>query len=146
MQYERELMPLVRVLLRAGDLLYIPCGYWHKAEAQPTGETAISLAVGVMSPSALDVYEFVRSRLAQSLGWRQRLPLPNPSQRSRVELDTMYQHMFAQLADDLAKTFADPRLLSEFLESFDRRDTARTSGAQTRAREAGHETNPGHPA
>jgi ribosomal protein L16 Arg81 hydroxylase len=28
MQYERELMPLVRVQLRAGDLLYIPCGYY----------------------------------------------------------------------------------------------------------------------
>ncbi len=34
MQYERELMPLMRVLLRGGDLLYIPCGYWHKAEAK----------------------------------------------------------------------------------------------------------------
>ena len=122
MQYQRELMPLMRVLLRSGDLLYIPCGYWHRAAAQPTGETAISLAVGVMSRSALEVYEFLRSRLAQSLVWRQRLPLPNPSERSRVELLIMYQHMFKQLADDLAKTLADPGFVREFLEQFENRE------------------------
>jgi 50S ribosomal protein L16 3-hydroxylase len=120
MQYQRELMPLMRVLLRAGDLLYIPCGYWHRAAAQPTGETAISLAVGVMSCSALAVYEFLRGRLSQSLVWRQRLPLPNPSQRSSVELLTMYQHLFEQLADDVAKTLADPDLVNEFLEQFEK--------------------------
>src|SRR5688572_25458337 len=116
MQYQRELMPLMRVLLRSGDLLYIPCGYWHRADAQPTGETATSLAGGVMSRSALEVCDFLRSRLAQSLVWRQRLPLPNPSERSRVELLTMYQHMFKQLGDDLARTLTDPSFVSEFLE------------------------------
>jgi ribosomal protein L16 Arg81 hydroxylase len=118
MHYERELMPLLRVLLRPGDLLYIPCGYWHKADALPSGETAISLAVGVMSRSALHVYEFLRDRLAQSLVWRQRLPLTNPSERSRVELEATYRHVFKQLADDLARTLADPELVTDFLTTF----------------------------
>jgi hypothetical protein len=149
MQYEREIMPLMRVRLRAGDLLYIPCGYWHKAEVftLPSGEgrgeaksrhnapspcplpkgegfadAAISLAIGVMSRSAMDVYDFLRKRLVESLVWRQRLPLPNLPVRRRDELEAIYQHLFAQLADDLAKTFRDPQLIDDFLRCFERRD------------------------
>jgi hypothetical protein len=139
MQYEREQMPLMRVLMRAGDLLYIPCGYWHKAEAKggadgrnvkgsvpifseqkmgtDPGETAISLAVGVMSRSAIDVYDFLRARLVQSLVWRQRLPLAGgASTLSREELESTYRHLFQQLANDLAKTLADPRFVREFID------------------------------
>jgi 50S ribosomal protein L16 3-hydroxylase len=137
MQYEREVMPLMRVQLRAGDLLYIPCGYWHKAEAiaekgsvssfseQKMGtdpEAAISLAIGVMSHSAIDVYDFLRTRLVESLVWRQRLPLPNSSARTRDDLEATYKHLFAQLADDLSKTFRDPQLVEEFLRSLEQRD------------------------
>jgi hypothetical protein len=57
----------------------------------------------------------------------------------------MYQHMFAQLADDLARTFADPQLLNEFLATLDRRNTARSSDPRP-CEEAGHETHPGHSA
>jgi len=138
MQYERELMPLMRVLLRPGDLLYIPCGYWHKAEAKHGGlgdrdsgrgtlnketpsphpvsspsETSISLAVGVMSRSAMDVFDFLRRRLIHSLVWRQRLPLPNES--TPEESHATYRHLFEQLAADLKKTFADPKLVADFL-------------------------------
>lgn len=30
MKYEREIMPIMRCLLAAGDWLYIPGGYWHR--------------------------------------------------------------------------------------------------------------------
>jgi hypothetical protein len=136
MRYEREQMPLMRGLLRAGDLLYIPCGYWHKAEAKGAAfqergsvpifseqkmgtdpETSISLAVGVMSPTAMNVYDFLRQRLVESLVWRQRLPLAGPaSAMSYEELQATYARLFNQLADDLTKTFADPRLLTDFLD------------------------------
>lgn len=75
MQYEREITPLMRVLLRQGDWLYIPCGYWHKAETPDSGETAISLAVGVMSAAAIGLYDMLRPQLLESLVWRQRLPI-----------------------------------------------------------------------
>jgi len=57
MRYEREIMPLMRVLLDAGDMLYIPCGYWHRAQAVKGKENAISLAVRVMSRSAVDLFD-----------------------------------------------------------------------------------------
>lgn len=116
MGYGREIMPLMRVLLSAGDWLYIPCGYWHKADANRSEETAISLALGVMSPSAIDVYDFLRGRLSRSLLWRQRLPIQGAaSPLSQDELLARYQEMFKQLADDLAKTLRDEQCVRDFL-------------------------------
>ncbi len=132
-------------------MLYIPCGYWHKADALPLSvgegwgevksdrnapspyplpkgegfpEAAISLAIGVMSRTAMDVYDCLRKRLTQSLVWRQRLPLPNEPSRSRGELEETYRHLFRRLADDFAKTLSDPQIVEEFLRSFEQRDTA----------------------
>ena len=118
MRYEREIMPLMRVLLRAGDMLYIPCGYWHKADALATGEAAISIALGVMSRSAMDVYDFLRQRLAQSLVWRQRLPLPGCEAIPRDQLVEVYQHLFRQLSDDLSRTLTDREVVRDFLRTF----------------------------
>jgi ribosomal protein L16 Arg81 hydroxylase len=147
MQYERELMPLMRVLLRAGDLLYIPCGYWHKAEARDLGpgagvsgctspeplvpsphEAAISLAIGVMSRSAMDVYDYLRKRLLHSLVWRQRLPVPDAAQTSREEIQAAYRHLFQQLADDFGNTLRDPKLADEFLSWFTNSESANVTG------------------
>ena len=116
MGYRREITPLMRVLLSAGDWLYIPCGYWHKAEAQESNETAISLALGVMSPSAMDVYDHLRPRLLGSLLWRQRLAAGGAaSTLSSDELVSHYRELFEQLADDLAKTLRDEQFLHDFL-------------------------------
>jgi len=116
MQYERELMPLMRVSLKPGDLLYVPCGYWHKADASKSPATAISLAVGVMSRTAIDVFDFLRRRLLDSLFWRQRLLIVGPaSAMSAEQIEAAYRELFAQLGADVAKRFADPRLVEEFL-------------------------------
>ena len=116
MGYAREIMPLMRVLLSAGDWLYIPCGYWHKADARDSAETAISMALGVMSPSAVDVYDFLRARLLDSLLWRQRLPASGTeSPVCHDQLVARYRELFEQLADDLAKSLRDERFVRDFL-------------------------------
>jgi ribosomal protein L16 Arg81 hydroxylase len=118
-------MPLMRVLLGAGDWLYIPCGYWHKAEARGD-ETSISLAVGLMSPAAIDVYDFLRQRLAHSLMWRQRLPIRgHAASRSSDELAAQYQQLFQQLADDLQKVLRDSQFVDDFLARNQDSDPAR---------------------
>jgi 50S ribosomal protein L16 3-hydroxylase len=115
MRYEREIMPLMRVTLKTGDLLYVPCGYWHRADAAKSEETAISLAVGVMSRSAVDVFDGLRREILDSLLWRQRLPLgPPASARSAEEAEATYRELFAGLANDLAKRLGDPRFMAEF--------------------------------
>jgi ribosomal protein L16 Arg81 hydroxylase len=116
MRYQREIMPLMTVSLGAGDLLYIPCGYWHQADASRSNEAAISLAVGVMSRTAVDVFDGLRRRVIDSLLWRQRLPVVGTaSPFSPQEVEQAYRELFAQLGEDLAKMLRDERLLGEFL-------------------------------
>jgi ribosomal protein L16 Arg81 hydroxylase len=109
-------MPLMRAVLSAGDWLYIPCGYWHKADAAVSEEPAISLAIGVMSPAAIEVYDFLRNRLLDSLLWRQRLPVRGEaSPHSREQLAARYRELFDQLAEDLAAQWRDGTFLQAFL-------------------------------
>jgi ribosomal protein L16 Arg81 hydroxylase len=112
MRYERELMPLLRCDLRAGDWLYIPAGYWHRTEA---GEESISLSIGLMSVTALDAFDFLRQKLLDSLRWRQRLPTAGSvSTGSDADLIDQYREIFADLASDLARQFSGD-LAKEFL-------------------------------
>ena len=122
MQYEREIMPLMRVVLQAGDLLYIPCGYWHRGYTLDNSETAFSIAVGVMSHSAMDVYDLLRNELLDSLVWRQRLPMGpvvvTGDEGSQPELSVAYEHLLAQLASDLSRTLGGPSFRAKVIERF----------------------------
>jgi len=114
MQYERELMPLSRCRLAAGDWLYIPGGYWHRAEAS---EDAISLAVGVMSTVALDLFDFLRRKLPDSIRWRQRFfPPGKASQLTDAELVALYRDIAEDLGRDLAAQLTNESVLAEFIE------------------------------
>ncbi|MEX0936895.1 MAG: cupin domain-containing protein [Pirellulales bacterium] len=119
MRFDREIMPLMRVELRAGDWLYVPCGYWHKAEAAAADEAAISLAIGVMSRSALDVYDLLRTELVDSLLWRQRLPVGGEAlPLSDEETTARYREILAQLADDITRRLQSEQLLEACLKQF----------------------------
>jgi 50S ribosomal protein L16 3-hydroxylase len=116
LRYERELMPLSRVVLGPGDLLYIPCGYWHRTESpQESTTSAISLAVGVMSPSAIDLISPLRRKFANSLVWRQRLPTG-----TEENLEDRLRLLLLQLADDCSRTLKSPEFLAELVTSLRR--------------------------
>lgn len=117
MRYERELMPMMKAELWAGDWLYIPCGYWHKAEARESDEAAISLAVGVMSRSAIGLLDFLRSRLLDSLLWRQRLPtLGSASPLDKQSTTVRYREIASMLADDVAAALRDDAFLDAYVD------------------------------
>src|SRR5262245_37395256 len=113
MKYEREIMPLVRCELAAGDWLYIPSGYWHMGESR---ETAISLAIGVAPHTAVEVFDFLRPQIVESLFWRQRLPVVgDAAAMSEEELCEQYAALFKQLGQELLKQLGDPRQVEQFL-------------------------------
>lgn len=120
MHYEREQSMLLRATLKAGDWLYIPCGYWHKAEALAEDdpvEVSISVALGVLAPAAIEIYDFLRDRLLRSLVWRQRLPIAGelPSDLADLTLESIYRTIFDQLAVDLTATLRGDETLEAFL-------------------------------
>jgi ribosomal protein L16 Arg81 hydroxylase len=99
MHYEREIMPMMKCTLEAGDWLYIPSGWWHKASALP-GEAAISLALGVMPRTGILVYDLLRREVLDSLLWRQRLPVKDTPGREAV-----LRELLEQFATDAPKLF-----------------------------------------
>jgi ribosomal protein L16 Arg81 hydroxylase len=114
MGFDREIMPVMKCTLGPGDWLYIPAGYWHVASADAD---SISLAVGLQTPTALDVLDLVRQRLLNSLRWRQRLPVtgtacPCPP----AELRSQLQSLLSELADDLRQQLSDPDLTEQLLD------------------------------
>jgi 50S ribosomal protein L16 3-hydroxylase len=115
MGYEREIMPLFRCRLAAGDCLYIPPGFWHMGQSHTA---AMSLAIGVLSRTALDVIDFLHPRLARSLLWRQRLPpLGTAAPQGRAQLRARLRELLAELGRDLQRHLASDELLDAFLDA-----------------------------
>jgi ribosomal protein L16 Arg81 hydroxylase len=111
MHYEREIMPLMKCELAAGDWLYIPSGYWHMGQSS---ETAISLAIGVQPRTAVEVFDFLRSQIVESLFWRQRLPVAGTA-GNEDESREQYAAAFKELGQELSKMLANPRQVEAFL-------------------------------
>jgi ribosomal protein L16 Arg81 hydroxylase len=107
LRYEREIMPLMRCPLAAGDWLYIPSGYWHRGASAP-GDIALSLAIGVMPATAVSLYDALRRRVLDSMLWRQRLPSAGAAGALRGEsLLKHFAELRGELSRDLIKLLAD---------------------------------------
>ncbi|MEX2286458.1 MAG: cupin domain-containing protein [Planctomycetaceae bacterium] len=134
MHYGAEIMPLLRCRLQAGDWLYIPSGYWHKGDAE---HEAVSMAVGVKPLSGVDVFDFLRKEVLESLRWRQRLPiLGRAAKYQDLSVEDRCHELFSELASDLSQMFADGSLVGRFLEEFgdDRRRKIGEVGSLTSSR------------
>jgi ribosomal protein L16 Arg81 hydroxylase len=113
LSYEAERSLVMECLLKAGDWLYIPPGYWHAAEAE---ELSISLSVGIMSPTAIDVLELLRPMLVESLRWRQRLPLTSElCALSESEARERLRGILTDLGQDLAKRLPSDEFVDRYL-------------------------------
>lgn len=127
MRYESEIMPLVRCELAAGDWLYVPSGYWHMGESR---ETAISLAIGLQQRTAIDVFDFLRPQILDSLFWRQRLPVVGDAAASEdVALREQLAVLFKELGQDLSKLLSSPPQVDAFLERLRATQSDRQSAA-----------------
>lgn len=119
MQYEREQSLLFEAELRPGDWLYIPCGYWHRGDALAGEDASFSLAIGLMRPSAMDLYDFLRPYLLRSLIWRQRLPVRRGDPSDNSGPTDMRKHVADMLARDLRDLILNERIWSRFWERFE---------------------------
>jgi ribosomal protein L16 Arg81 hydroxylase len=111
MKYEREIMPLMRVELAAGDWLYIPGGWWHKAETRGD-EVALSLAIGVMPRTAIDIIDHLRAKLRESMLWRQRLPIVGDA-GDELEAAKQMTEIFTMLGEDFRRELQRAPLMKE---------------------------------
>lgn len=112
LQYEKETSDLqLQVLLEAGDWLYIPSGWWHRALTQ---SESMHISVGLMPRSAVDIAGFLSEYLVQFPHWRTRIPVHKDGP-IEAEL-AMYMDAFEKLGNDLQNNFKDPEFIKAFIE------------------------------
>ena len=101
-------------MLEAGDLLYLPRGWWHAAAA--VNGPSLHLTVGVYKRTGLDLVEWLRGQLRDSETFREDLPrFASPAEQS--------DHL-ERLRDELLARW-DTALLDRFLRDADAAATPR---------------------
>lgn len=114
LQYERETQPFWSAVLRPGDWLYIPTGWWHSARG--VEGDSITLAIGLMTPAAIELLDHLKKELLQSVVWRQRMPVTGAATpASPEEIAKAYHSMFTDLGRDLSRLLSDESLVDRFL-------------------------------
>ena len=115
LKVEREVQPRWMCVLRPGDWLYVPAGWWHAARG--VEEDSITLAIGLMTPAAIELLEALRKELLSSVIWRQRMPvLGKANSASSEELANIHRSLFTDLGRDLSRVLADESFARRFLE------------------------------
>lgn len=113
--FEKEQSDLfINVTLAAGDWLYIPAGWWHKAHT--TDQESMHISLGVLSRSAIDILPLLTKELAENFSWRTRLPLHQSFSSSEQEV-AFYQEGMTKLSHHLVSKMSDPQFIKYLLSS-----------------------------
>lgn len=98
--------PLWDHILEAGDLLYIPRGFWHVA--YPLNEPTLHLTVGVHNRAGLDLLGWLVNRMRSREVFRKDLPRFAKGETIQAQLMEMRRELLAEWDDDiLNRYFAD---------------------------------------
>jgi hypothetical protein len=98
--------PLWDHILEAGDLLYIPRGFWHVA--YPLNEPTLHLTVGVHNRAGLDLLRWLVDRMRSLETFRMDLPRFATRETIEAHLVQMRGDLLAEWDDDiLNRYFAD---------------------------------------
>jgi hypothetical protein len=94
-----------RVVLRAGDLLYLPRGWYHDALAEEA--TSVHISYGVHAPLGMDLVNILLERALYDGEFRKPLPRQDGSAAARFALTTRA----GQLGGRLAELCRDPKVM-----------------------------------
>lgn len=110
---EQESTPVATVVLREGEWLYVPAGWWHDTRAD---SESISISIGLLTPSWLDLLSFVGTRYAGEPTWRARLPpLGHAAPIPDGEKLAQARRLLLDLASRIEQAANDPRFVASVL-------------------------------
>ncbi|HEX3558475.1 MAG TPA: cupin domain-containing protein [Pyrinomonadaceae bacterium] len=95
--------PLWEGTLEDGDLLYIPRGWWHVAEA--LAEPTMHLTVGVHNRTGLDLLRWLAERMRTSETFRRDLPRLSSATARAAHAERLREELFAQFDASLLERF-----------------------------------------
>jgi hypothetical protein len=101
--------PLWEGVMEAGDLIYIPRGFWHVAV--PCDEPSLHVTIGFSMPTGVNMLRWVLERLELEPQIRQDVP-----RFAGCELQASY---LASIRRSVAEALQSPDLLAQFLEEMD---------------------------
>ena len=97
--------PLWAATLEAGDLLYIPRGWWHVA--LPLNEPTLHLTVGIHNPTGIDLLRWLVNNMRKSETARRDLPLFASADEQHEHANKLRNDLIAACKDNLiAEYFA----------------------------------------
>lgn len=108
--------PVAELVLQAGDILYLPRGWWHCVSASE-GTPSLHATFGLTTTTGAQLVEWVADELRSDPTFRLDLPVHGSAAEQRAHL--------AKLRDRIAETFADPQLVAHFIEARDGLDVKR---------------------
>ena len=94
-----------KVTVKAGDLLYLPRGWYHDALAE--APASVHIAYGVSAPMGMDVMNILSERVLYDAIFRQPLPRQDGTAAARFALTSRA----AQLGQRLAELTRDPKVM-----------------------------------
>jgi ribosomal protein L16 Arg81 hydroxylase len=105
--------PYLDVVLRKGDVLYVPRGHWHYAVAQDT--TSIHVTVGVTCHKGAAFMDWLSREAMADPVWRQNMPAVAAAvSDGAFELPSEWTAWIDALKRSLANTLADPDIAEKF--------------------------------
>jgi ribosomal protein L16 Arg81 hydroxylase len=102
----------LRCRLTAGDVLYIPRGFWHEGLAE--GETSAHLTVGIHARTGIDFLNWLADELASNEEWRQEMPMVFPGEEEAPEVKRAAENHLVKLRGLLRATAGDPDLAHQY--------------------------------
>ncbi|MGC0312983.1 cupin domain-containing protein [Kitasatospora acidiphila] len=105
--------PIADLVLTAGDVLYLPRGWWH-AVAASEGEHSLHVTCGLQSTTGADLITWLSEKLRTHEAVRADIPRFGAAEEQRAFLDTLGKLIAAELEnDDLIARFSAARDATE---------------------------------
>ncbi len=99
--------PVAEIVLRAGDMLYLPRGWWHAVAA--TEGRSLHLTCGLTPTTGADLLAWLTSRLRASATVRANLPTHAPCDAQVAHLGTLLKEFTAGLHEGVIEEFLAAR-------------------------------------
>jgi hypothetical protein len=111
---DASVAPYLDVVLRKGDVLYVPRGHWHYAVAEDT--PSLHVTAGITCHKAASFIDWLAGELADDPVWRRNLPLVGSAAPAdgTFRLPADWSTLTRELASAIAARLDDPDLASRF--------------------------------
>jgi ribosomal protein L16 Arg81 hydroxylase len=115
-QHDKQppLEPIADELLHAGDVLYLPRGYWHETIAEE--EQSLHLTVGLRPPTGIDFAAWIADELRERSLWRRHIPTHSDAEGSQKPMPAAFARHCAELLSDLATWAAEKEIALHYWE------------------------------